>query len=235
MKFHRNLAVCIAAVAGSTLLVSGVQADPTTLNAFEDQEVRTNFTLDFPSLGITRTSKVFFTRFKLELDEEAGTARFLEYNQEIDSLDLRLGINTGPIQVRILESRGAYDPDTRTFETQDVYEILFTNDLTSFGFESPVILPAVSSGTVTGGVANAQRVEMQWEGGGEFENASNPAEPFLFKYVSRISTIIAASEADVPALPTRDTCGTGLFSLFGFLTMSLMFVGMKANVRRRRR
>lgn len=233
MKLHRSIVACVVAL-GSLSFVAGVQAEPTVLNAFENNEVVTDFTLSFPGLGINSTSNVFYTRYQLEIDEETGTARFLDYNQQIESLGLPLGITTGRIQVRILESNGTYDRQSRTFVTNDVYEITFANDLSTFGFSSPEILPATSRGTVTGGANNAQNVEMRWEGGGEFENSANPSEPFEFNYTCHVNTVIAASADDVPPLPTPSSCGNFL-SILAFATMSLMFVGMKLNLRRRRR
>lgn len=234
MKLRPPAAARIAALIGSVSLLAGARAEPTLLNAFENSEVTTDFTLSFPSLGINSTSNVFYTRFKLEIDEAAGTARFVDYNQQIESLTLPLGITTGRIGVRINKSDGTYDAATRTFETVDEYEITFENDLSFFGFTSPVLFPAVSQGTVTGGAAAARNVRMVWGGEGQFENADNPAEPFIYTYSCRVDTVIGP-ESETPPLPTANDCGSGLFSFFGLATMSLTFVGLRTSGRRRRR
>ncbi len=234
MQQTRPFLVASLALGLSSLFTATAQAEPTVLHAYENAQVTTNFTLDFPDLGINSTSNVFYTRFKLELDEETGAARFLDYNQQIESLQLPLGITTGRIQVQILESNGSYDADTQTFETNDIYEITFQNDLSAFGFQSPEILPSTSRGTITGGAAGAQSVEMTWQGEGEFQNSENPSQPFRYTYTCRNSTVIAASEADVPPLPTPDVCGGGVFNLFGLALMTLCFAGMKTGLRRRR-
>ncbi|MCG8407446.1 MAG: hypothetical protein MI923_19780 [Phycisphaerales bacterium] len=234
MKLHQSIVACVLVALSSLFVVGDVRAEVNVLNAFENSEVVTDFSLNFPGLGISSTSNVFYTRFNLEIDDETGAARFTDYNQQIESLTLPLGITTGRIQVRILESNGTYDPQSQTFVTNDVYEITFANDLSTFGFSSPEILPATSRGTVRGGANNAQNVELQWEGSGQFENESNPAEPFEFTYTCNVNTNIAESEADVPPLPTPNSCGN-FFSILSFATMSLMFVGMKRSLRRRRR
>ncbi len=234
MQQTRPLLVASLALGLSSLLASGARAEPTVLHAYENAQVTTNFTLDFPDLGINSTSNVFYTRFQLEIDEETGVARFLDYDQQIESLQLPLGITTGRIQVRIRESDGRYDAETKTFETNDIYEISFQNDLSLFGFKSPEILPSTSRGTLTVGTDGTRSVEMTWEGEGEFHNSSNPAEPYRYTYTCRNSTIIAASAADVPPLPTR-ICGDGMFGLFGIGFMSLCFAGFKTGIRQRGR
>lgn len=232
MKLHRCVSMCIVWLIGGLVWAETAGAAPRTLNAFEDSRVTTDFTLSFPSLGIDSTSNVFYTRFKLEIDEEAGTARFVDYNQQIESLALPLGITTGRIGVRINQSQGTYDAATRTFETVDEYEITFEHDLGFFGFESPVIFPAVSKGTVVGGAAAARNVQMTWGGAGQFENADDPARPFEYSYTCKVETVVGD---EAPPLPVRQTCADGFFSLFGFAAMSLMFIGMKTRIRRRRR
>ncbi len=233
MKLHSCVLTCIAGLIGGLVWTDSAGAEPKTLNAFEDGNVTTDFTLSFPSLGFDSTSNVFYTRFQLEIDEEAGTARFLDYNQQIESLTLPLGITTGRIGVRINQSEGTYDATTRTFETVDEYEITFENDLSFFGFVTPVIFPAVSKGTVVGGAAAARNVQMTWGGTGQFENADNPEQPFEYTYTCKVETVIGD---EAPPLPVpQQACADGIFSLFGFATMSLMFIGMKSRIRRRRR
>lgn len=233
MKRFATTSVLSAALIAAAF--SPVNAEVVVMNAYENSSVSTSFELVFPDLGINSSSNVFFTRYKLEIDEERGTARFVDYIQQIDPLMLPLGISTGRLDIRITSSEGTYDAATQTFETQDVYEITFRNDLRTFGFESPVLLPAVSKGTLSGPAASARSVEMRWEGDGELANSENPAAPYKFTYTCRSTTTVAASAADVPPLPTRGLCAEGILSFFGFAAMGLMFAGLKASNRRLRR
>ncbi len=214
---------------------SATWAEAVVLNAYENSAVVTNFSLKFPELGIDSTSNVFYTRYQLEIDEDAGTARFVDYIQEIEPLLLPLGISTGRLSVRITSSEGTYDKASRTFRTNDTYEIRFTNDLSTFGFETPVLLPAESNGTLDARVGDVQHVQMNWEGAGELENESNPEEPYKFTYTCKVNTTIAASASDVPPLPTRSLCAEGIYSIFGLAAPMLMFAGMRVSNRRYRR
>lgn len=232
MKRTSAILTGLAAVA---IACSNASAAATVLNAYENSDVVTGFNLNFPGLGIDSTSNVFYTRYQLEIDEDAGTARFVNYEQEIEPLLLPLGISTGRLSVRITSSEGTYDKATRTFRTNDVYEIRFTNDLSTFGFETPVNLPAVSSGKLDAAVGNVQHVEMNWSGDGELQNESKPDEPYQFTYSCKVNTTIAASAAEVPPLPTRSLCADGVFGIFGLAASSLMFAGLKVSNRRYRR
>ncbi|MBX3393833.1 MAG: hypothetical protein KF841_00555 [Phycisphaerae bacterium] len=233
MKRISSILACATIAVGFS--ASRVSAEPVVLNAFENSAVVTNFQLIFPDLGINSTSNVFFTRYKLEIDEQAGTARFVDYIQQIDPLMLPLGISTGRLDIRITSSSGTYDSASKTFETNDVYQISFRNNLSTFGFESPVLLEAKSKGTLSDRVGSARNVEMRWEGSGELQNEENPAEPYKFTYTCRVNTSIAASDSDVPPIPTRGACAEGILSIFGLATMSLGFVSLRASNRRRRR
>lgn len=225
----RSLALSVVALG---LLAAPALAEQTTLYGYEDVDYQTGFSLNFPELGIQSSSTVFYTRFKLDIDEDAGTARFVSYEQEIEPLVLPLGISTGTLKVRIQNSDGTYNKATGAFATNDDYNITFTNDLTAFGFESPVVLPAVSQGTISTNADGSRYVEMQWQGDGELANSQNPSEPYKFTYTCSTRTRLTDSVANVPALPTRDACGTGLAALFGGAFVG--FVGMKRSVRRRR-
>lgn len=206
--------------------------DAKTVFGYEDSDFETSFSLTFPDLGITSSSKVFYTRFKMDIDESAGTARFTSYEQEIEPLILPLGISTGTLRVQIQNSEGSYNTFTDTFVTNDDYNITFTNDLTAFGFESPVVLPAVSEGRVTTEANGDRFIEMEWQGDGELANSENPSEPYKFTYTCSTRSRLADSADAVPALPTRNACGTGIFGALGLGFVG--FVGMKRNVRRRR-
>jgi hypothetical protein len=222
-----------ASVVVLSLAATSARAESAqTIFGYEDADFQTSFSLNFPALGINSSSKVFYTRFKLDIDEDAGTARFASYEQEIEPLILPLGISTGTLRVRIQNSDGTFNKATKTFETTDDYNITFTNDLTLFGFESPVVLPSVSQGRITTNADGEQFIEMEWQGEGELENSEKPEEPYQFTYSCAVRSRVANSADAVPPLPTRDTCGTGIISLLGLGFVS--FIGMKRNIRRRR-
>lgn len=241
----KSLGSLVAVIAVSMMMVATAQAVPTVLYGVEDNEIQTQFTLNFPDLGLTTSSKVVATRFDLEIDEETGTARFTDYIQLVEPLLLPLGISTGPIQIRIVSSQGTYNTATRVFETNDEYEITFANDLSFFGFDSPVVIPSISRGTVDtdGGAANARSVGMTWEGSGEMENSDNPSQPFKYSYVCE-STTLMSDPASRPPLPSVQVavpaqfCGTGTCGGAGLGMMAMMFAGMgliKVSQRRQRR
>lgn len=227
-----TLSVVALGVSAAPLLGQSVQSAQ-TYYGYEDANFQTSFRLDFPALGISSSSRVFYTRFKLDIDEDAGKARFVSYEQEIEPLTLPLGISTGTLRVRIQNSDGTYNAATGAIKTNDDYNITFTNDLSAFGFESPVVLPAVSEGTITTEADGSRYLEMQWQGDGELANSENPSEPYKFTYTCKTRSRVVESQAAVPALPVRDTCGTGLAALFGAGFVGL--VGTRYRVRRRRR
>ncbi len=229
MKRSSVLIAALIAAFAAAPAIGEVQ----TLNAYENGQVSTSFDLVFPELGINTTSEVFYTRFELDIDDDAGTARFKNYDQEIDSLAMPLGIQTGALRVRILQSSGTYDSFSGDFVTNDTYEITFANDLSFFGFESPVLLPATSRGTVTTQPDGRQLIEMNWEGEGELANSDNPAEPFVYTYSCRVNTIVAKDASEIPPIPTR-FCADGALSIFSLFGMGLFFGCMKRHVRRSR-
>lgn len=228
MKRSLTILAALSALVAAAPALAAVE----TLNAYENSQVTTSFDLVFPELGINSTSNVFYTRFELDIDAELGTARFVKYDQEIDSLAMPLGIQTGALTVRIVDSDGTYDPFSGVFVTNDTYEITFANDLSFFGFESPVLLPATSHGTITTDSDGRRTIQMNWEGQGELANSDNPAEPFRYTYTCRVNTVVAKDASEIPPVPTR-FCADGLFSLFSVFGFALTFVGMKRYVRRR--
>ncbi len=214
--------------------VAPAMAELQTLNAYEDAEADSGFNLSFPDLGIDSTSRIIYTRFELDIDEAKGTARFSAYDQKIEPLLLPLGISTGTLHVRIETSEGTFDAKTGTFQTNDLYNISFTNDLSALGFGSPVIIPSVSTGRITTGADGVRRIEMDWVGEGQLENPDNVAEPFEYRYTCSTRTKVAATADDVPALPTQQSCASGIAGLFSFAFGAFGFAGLKRRVRRRR-
>lgn len=229
MKLRNTL----LAGAVATILAAPAFAQVQTLNAFENADVDTTFDLSFDALGINTTSRVIYTRFDLDIDPTEGTAAFTSYEQEIEPLTLPLGISTGRLKVEIISSEGSYNANFGTFETNDVYRITFENDLSFFGFESPVDFPAVSTGTVRN-VGEDRFIDMDWQGAGQFENADNPSEPFEYNYACEVSTVVANNLASIPPIPTTQSCASGVLGIFGFATFGMGFMGMKRRIRRNR-
>jgi len=229
MKLRNTL----LAGAIAAILAAPAFAQNETLNAFENADVDTTFSLNFDDLGINTTSRVIYTRFDLDIDPTAGTAGFTNYEQEIEPLALPLGISTGRLKVEIISSEGTYNASFGTFETNDVYRITFENDLSFFGFQSPVEFPAVSTGTIRN-VGEDRFIDMDWQGAGQFENADNPSEPFEYNYNCSVSTVVANDLAAIPPIPTTQSCASGVLGIFGFATFGMGFMGMKRTVRRRR-
>ena len=243
MTLARRFAIFgAAAICGTIGTVSRAGAAATMLHAYEDVEAENHFTLTFfgdtPEENMVTSSKVVATRLSMEVDEEAGTARFAEYYQIVEPLTLPLGISTGDIIVQIKSSSGTYDRDTGDFTTHDEYEISFTNDLSFFGFSSPVIIPSESHGNLNGGPAHARHIGMTWEGDGELANSADPSDPYKYTYVCT-STSKIADPSTFPPLPQVNSsgCGAGLCGVTGLLPMLAFAVGlaaMKVNVARRR-
>lgn len=227
-KSLNRLGLACALAVASLLCATSARAASSTIHTYENPDVPTVFNLDFPDLAISSTSNVIATRFTMEIDPDAGTARFTAYDQYIEPLSLPLGISTGLIHVSITSSEGTYDAVTKTFVTNDQYEISFANDLSFFGFTSPVVIPSTSHGTFKNSTARGQNVEMAWTGDGELANSDNPDEPFKYTYTCRSSTIIDLPE-NIPALPNLSAfqaCGAGACGATGLGAMLLMFVGM---------
>ena len=125
-------------------------ADQQFLLTEQDTSVRSFFTLDFGKFGSTE-GEVFDTRFLFRIDRDENTAGFLKYTQNIDSLTLPGGFETGAITVEVVPgtSAGVFDPATGEFETQEDYLIFFEGDLSKFGITSPLTLPSTSRGTIS--------------------------------------------------------------------------------------
>lgn len=243
MTLARRLGMIGAAAVFAGVLGSapGAIAATASLHAYEDVEATNQFTLRFfgntPDQDLNTSSKIVATRLSLEIDEENGTARFSEYYQIVEPLTLPLGINTGNIIVQIKSSSGTYDRNTGDFATHDEYEISFTNDLSFFGFTSPVVIPSVSRGNLNGGVS-AKTIGMTWEGNGELENSQDPSNPFKYTYVCT-STSKTADPSTFPPLPAlgNAACGAGVCGVTGLAPMLAFAMGlalMKVNVARRR-
>jgi hypothetical protein len=189
------LTVATAAPAGMVSLTA--THDPTQPNFF---------TLNFPpEYGGPRSGLISATDFVLGYDDLAGTAQFESYFQNIDSIELPGGVQTGAITVTVVPgtSSGTFDVNTGQFSTSEDYSITFENDLSMFGLVSPVVLPSGSTGLVD--FANL-RIGQEWAGDGAIGNPSDPKNPIDFAYVCVVNTTFVPEPATI-----------ALFGLVGLL------------------
>jgi len=235
----KNLVVAFAGVAALLLPTGAALAETQVLYAMENNDAVNEFTLTFPDLGLTTSSKIVATRYRLEIDD-SGVARFTDYFQLVESLTLPLGISTGAITVRIKSSDGHYDPGTQALTTQDQYEISFANDLSAFNFESPVVIDATSSGTLKNSAADARTMNFTWEGSGALPNTTTPSQPYKYTYVCTTSTRFGSPDSfpAIPSITGANLCGAGTCGPTGGLGMVPLMLGGMAAIRsqfRRRR
>lgn len=243
MKFDRMLyrgAGVLATAAAVMVLAADVVAQETTVSAVHDPNVQSSFTLNFADLGIQTSSDIINTDFQIAIDEAAGTARFVQYEQTVEPLILPgptpEGISTGDLSIRIVpgSSSGTYNPTTETFTTSDQYEISFTGDLSAFGLTSPVTLPSATVGQVKGGTANAREIQMNWSGLGQLANPAAPSNPLNFNYVCQVNTL-SSQTAGLNALLAffQSVCGVGSATMMPLALLGLWL--MKCGVFLRRR
>lgn len=152
-----------------SLLGSVASANDVALKASHDAAGANFFTLDFGD-GNPRNAQISNTVFDLRIDEASGTARFVNYHQLINPIEIPLGngqsVSTGDITVTVVpgSSTGVFNSETGVFSTAELYEISFTGDLSFIGFTSPVVLPSASNGTITYSSATAGGIDQIWDG-----------------------------------------------------------------------
>ncbi len=197
-KGHRVTCTLLTAVLIGLVTSATAQAAPIIVSSSEDTVSPGFFTLNFGKLGGATSGLISATDYELEVDPQAGTARLVEYYQEVDALTLPGGFSTGDIVVELVagSSTGSYDELTRTFETSESYAIYFSGDLSAFGLVSPVILPSTSVGTIQLNGRRDGRIDLEWAGQGELANPFDPDNPLEFSYTCEVNTVFAA-QADL--------------------------------------
>jgi hypothetical protein len=172
----------------SLLLAANAQAETYSLVAGANPAVPSYFTLDFGEFGGRTSAFSGVTDMELEVDPQAGTARFVHYYQEVDPLTLPGGFSTGNLTIEIIEgsSTGSYDTFTGEFITSEIYLVHFEGDLSAFGLESPVELPSESAGTVVF-VGTDGEIVMEWNGAGSLLNPFDPLQFIDFTYFCTLS------------------------------------------------
>lgn len=214
-RFARSLAARGAAFTLAAMLFAATAAaEPVILVGQHNPNQTNEFTVEFPpELGGPQTADIPLTKFVLEVDPEAGTARLLSWYQKVDEL-LLAGIPTGDITVALADvSSGVTDlpaaapQEQGEFETVEAFNVFFEGDLSDFGLESPFFTPSSSTGTILFRSATQGQVFMEWSGPGEIPNPSEPSEPFLFNYVCTINAtfVVASPCTSVSAMQAQCT------------------------------
>lgn len=187
-----------ALVAGA-MLATPAMADSRFLAAEQDFQEISTFTLDFGDVGGISEAQISQTQFVLQFDATAGTARFVDYDQQIAPLLLFGVFDTGNITVTIVpgSSSGTYNAATGQFTTTEFYEIAFEGDLSMFGLTSPVVLPSTSTGVVTFDTPGSGRIRQNWAGEGELGNPNDPENPISFTYTCNVNTVFSRQFGDM--------------------------------------
>lgn len=184
----------MSAAAIAMMAVGAAQAAPTLLLATQNPAVQSSFTLDFGDADIgegpigQRTALIASTSMGLELD--GTSARFSHYTQQVESLTLPGGIETGDLTITVLDgtSSGTFNSATGEFSTTEIYRIFFTADLSGIGFPGNYVdFPSASSGVVTfdAGSVTSGSIGMNWTGSSEL--AGLP-----FDYTCAVDTLFEA-------------------------------------------
>lgn len=243
MKFDRMLYKCagvLVTAAAVMVVTADAMGQETTVSAVHDPNSQSSFTLNFADLGFQTSSTVINTDFQLVIDETAGTARFVQYDQTVEPLILPgptpEGISTGDMSIRIVpgSSSGTYNPLTETFTTNEEYEISFTGDLAAFGLISPVVLPSTTVGQFKGGTAAAREIQMNWSGVGQLANPASPSNPLNFNYVCQVNTVTTQPDAISALLALlQSLCGVGFATMMPFAVLGLWLMKSGLFLRRR--
>lgn len=184
----------VAFVLAVVLTGERASADPIALMATQAPTPASSFSLAFPAAyGAPSDASISQTNFSLEIDAPSATARFTQYDQSVEPLTLLGYYNTGDIRVAVQPgtSHGTLNVLTGEFITQEVYDVYFDGDLSDFGFESPVSLPAVSVGTVKLSALTGGEVHMVWEGTYPLPNPYDPSTFIPLQYTCEVHSTFA--------------------------------------------
>ncbi|MFQ5412887.1 MAG: hypothetical protein ACE5E6_00370 [Phycisphaerae bacterium] len=190
-----------AGMMGAVVTVGVARGESKYLVCDDHPKLDNFFTLDFNdpdqpfNPDLVTQAFISTTYYVLDIDPDAGTARFVDYHQDVDPLLLPGGISTGAITIGIVpdSSSGTFDPETGAYTTTELYEIFFEGDLSLFGVESPVVLESTSNGIVGFDTAVTGTILMEWAGTdtGTLENPQNPGEPLTFSYTCQVNAQFA--------------------------------------------
>lgn len=180
---HRAIPMTVLGLLGASSASTSV-ADCLRLAASNDPGQQNAFTLTFaPEFGGTRTANITSSEILLEVCSDTGQARFIDYYQEGEPLTLPDGASTGDLTILIDDSQSvSFAPATGIFETNDLYAIHFTGDLSAYQIGSPFVLPDNSVGTVNFETPSSGTINMDWTGGAALPNPFVPGEFIPFTY-----------------------------------------------------
>jgi hypothetical protein len=158
--------------------------------------------LNFGGFGIVASALIASTDIAMEVDPDAGTARFVQYYQQVGALTLPGGFSTGDLTIEVVEgsSFGTYNELTSEFVTEEFYAIHFTGDLSAFGLESPVYLPSTSRGFVTMNADSGGEINLSWQGEGVLADPADPNGVIEFEYTCDVATSFTAAPVSLVRL-----------------------------------
>ena len=181
-------------LASAGLLVAAAQAADSRLFAEGVPSPVSTFSLMFD--GYQTDAVISQTEYTLAVEPDTGTATFSEYYQEAGSLTLPTGVpdqfvQTGDLTIEIVpnSSSGWFNSASGDFETNDLYAVYFTGDLSAFGITSPFVLPGVSRGNIndTSGNLSSGSIEMIWDGEGSLPPGAPPEQAIAFTYQCHVN------------------------------------------------
>ncbi len=212
MRIQRTVLslICVAAILAAA---NTLQAAPETVIGDHNPAAVSAFTLDFlgadfgDGFGDLRSGHITTTSLGYRVDADAAAATLVRYQQDVDSITLPYGQSTGPITVSVvpgssssvLFTQDPIDPSVFYFETSELYEITYTEDLSAYGFPGNAVqFPGNSTGVIN---YSAGTVELAWEGSSAMLDPTNPGNLIFFDYTCAVNTSIVATTGGVDILP----------------------------------
>lgn len=181
-------------LASATFTASAAEE---TLVCVGGPESLSEFEFDFNEFG-GDVSQIALTEFDLRLNAANSTATLEYYYQEVASLTLPGGFETGDMVIAVVPgtSVGTYDASTGEFTTSEFYAIYFEGDLSAFGLTSPVYLPGASTGQFVydDPILRTGATHMVWDGEGALPAPGGSGELIPFTYQCRVNTAFVTDE-----------------------------------------
>ena len=160
----------LCSLCAALLLTPFSFAAPEIFEASFDPNLPNEYQVQFPLElgGATIVMPISGGDFSIEVDAAEGTAKLLEWNQEVEPIEI-LGMSTGPITITRdtnSSSEGTYDAASRSFRVAATFLISFDDsELRQVGFLSPLPLFGTEEGTVYG-VGQIGTINMHLQGEG---------------------------------------------------------------------
>lgn len=157
-------------LCAALLLTPPSFAAPEIFDASFDPNLPNDYQVQFPIElgGTTLQMPISGGDFSIEVDAAEGTSKLLEWNQEVEPIEI-LGMSTGPITITMdtnSSSEGTYDAALRSFSVAATFLITFDDSqLRQIGFISPLPLFGTEEGTLYG-VGQIGTINMHLQGEG---------------------------------------------------------------------